>query len=73
MTVWNKILLMAYMRRDNEVKTLKILAIVFAIIALIGLIRFVGRMSIVNAGVFIFPAIISIAFTFVYIQKSKKE
>lgn len=54
-------------------KTLKILAIVFAVIALIGLIRFVGRMSIVNAGVFIFPAIISIAFTFVYIRKRKKE
>ena len=53
--------------------TLKILAIVFAVIALVGLIRFVGGMSIVNAGVFIFPAIIAIVFAFIYIRKSKKE
>ena len=54
-------------------KTLKILAIVFAVIALVGLIRFVGKMSSVNAGVFIFPAIVAIVLAFVYVQKGKKE
>ena len=54
-------------------KTLKILAIVFSVIAFIGLIRFIGKMSSVNAGVFIFPAIIAIALALVYVQKSKKE
>ena len=54
-------------------KTLKILAIVFAVIAFIGLIRFVGKMSSVNAGVFIFPAIVAIVLAFVYVQKSKQE
>ena len=53
-------------------KTLKILAIVFAIIAFIGLIRFIGKMSGVNAGVFVFPAITAIVLAFVYVQKSKK-
>ena len=54
-------------------KTLKILAIVFSVIAFIGLIRFIGKMSGVNAGVFIFPAIVAIVLAFVYVQKSKKE
>ena len=54
-------------------RTLKILAIVFAVIAFIGLIRFIGKMSSVNAGVFIFPAIVAIVLAFVYVQKSKKE
>ena len=54
-------------------KTLKILAIVFAVITFIGLIRFIGKMSSVNAGVFVFPAIATIVLAFVYVQKNKKE
>ena len=54
-------------------KTLKMLAVVFSVIAFIGLIRFIGKMSGVNAGVFIFPAIVAIVLAFVYGQKRKKE
>ena len=54
-------------------KTLKIWAIVFAVIAFVGLIRFIGKMNNVNAGVFIFPSIAAIILAFVYIQKGKKE
>ena len=53
-------------------KTFKILAMIFAGISLIGLIRFVGNMSSVNAGVFVFPAIIAIIFAFIYIRERRK-
>ena len=43
-------------------KGCKILAIIFSVIALIGLVRFVGEMTLVNAGVFIFPAIVAVIF-----------
>ena len=58
---------------NDRMKAFKILAIIFAVIFLIGLIRFVGNMSSVNAGVFIFPAIIAIIFAFFYIRESRKK
>ena len=54
-------------------KAFKILAAIFAVIFLIGLIRFVGNMGSVNAGAFIFPAIMAIIFAFIYIRGSRKE
>ena len=54
-------------------RAFKILTIVFAIIALIGLIRFVGEISSVNAGVFVFPTMMAIIFVFIYVRKSKKK
>ena len=53
-------------------KAYKIFAIIFSVIALIGLIRFVGKMTPVNAGCFIFPAIVAILFAFVYLKKKKQ-
>ena len=50
----------------------KIFAIIFSVIALIGLIRFVGKMTPVNAGSFIFPAIVAILFAFVYLRKKDR-
>lgn len=46
----------------------QVLTIIFGIISIIGLIRFVGGITAANAGIFIFPLILAI-FTFV---KSKK-
>ena len=53
-------------------KTCKILAVIFSVIALVGLIRFAGRMTPVNAGVFIFPAIVAVIFAFVYLRKKNQ-
>ena len=53
-------------------KGCKILAIIFSVIALIGLVRFVGKMTLVNAGVFIFPAIVAAIFAFVYLKKKNR-
>lgn len=53
-------------------KAYKVFAIIFSVIALIGLIRFVGKMTPVNAGGFIFPAIVAILFAFVYLRKKKQ-
>ena len=53
-------------------KAYKIFAIVFAVIALVGLIRFVGKTTLVNAGVFIFPAIVAVLFTFIYLRKKNR-
>lgn len=53
-------------------KVYKTFAIIFAVIAFIGLIRFVGKMSVVNAGVFIFPAIVANFFVFVYFRKKNR-
>ena len=50
-------------------KTYKILAIIFSMIALIGLIRFAGKMTPVNAGIFLFPAIMAVIFAFVSLRK----
>ena len=41
-------------------------------IALIGLVRFAGKMTPVNAGVFIFPAIVAVIFAFVYLRKKDR-
>lgn len=40
-------------------KTCKIISIIFCVIAVIGLVSFVGGIRSVNLGAFIFPAIIS--------------
>ena len=53
-------------------KTCKILAIIFSVVALIGLVRFVGKMTLVNAGIFIFPAIMAVIFAFVYLRKKDR-
>ncbi len=53
-------------------KAYMIFAIIFSVIALIGLIRFVGKMTPVNAGVFIFPAIVAGIFTAVYLRKKNR-
>ena len=53
-------------------KTCKILALIFSVIALIGLVRFAGKMTPVNAGVFIFPAIVAVIFAFVYLRKKDR-
>ena len=53
-------------------KLYKIFAIVFSVIALIGLIRFAGRMTPVNAGIFVFPAIMAALFAFVYLKKKNQ-
>ena len=50
-------------------KICRVLAIVFSVIALIGAVRFAGKMTPVNAGVFIFPAIVAAIFAFVYLSK----
>lgn len=52
-------------------KTFKIAAICFAIIAIIGLISFVAGTRNVNIGAFIFPAILALVMMGVYIRKSK--
>ena len=51
----------------------KILSILFAVIAVIGLIRFIGETGVVNAGVFIFPAILAGLFAVLYIRKNRGE
>ena len=53
-------------------KAYKIFAVVFAVIALIGLIGFAGKVTPVNAGVFIFPAIVAAVFAFVYLKKKDR-
>lgn len=53
-------------------KVCKISAIIFSVIALIGLVRFAGKMTPVNAGVFIFPAIAAVIFAFVYLRKKDR-
>ena len=53
-------------------KACKTLAVIFSVIALIGLVRFVGKMTPVNAGVFIFPAIVAVIFAFVYLRKTNQ-
>lgn len=53
-------------------KTCKILAVIFSVIAVIGLVRFAGQMTPVNAGVFIFPAIAAVIFAFVYLRKKNQ-
>ena len=53
-------------------KTYKILAIIFSVIALIGLIRFAGKMTPVNAGIFLCPAIVAVIFALVYLRKKDK-
>ena len=53
-------------------KAYKIFAIVFAVIALVGLIRFVGKVTPVNAGAFIFPAIVAVLFAFLYWRKKDR-
>ena len=53
-------------------KACKIFAIIFSVIALIGLIRFVGKMTPVNAGNFIFPAIVAVLFTCAYFRKKNR-
>lgn len=60
------------MKFDAEVimskKIYKILTIVFLVVALIGLISFVGGIQTVNIGVFVFPLILAIV-TFVLYKK----
>lgn len=53
-------------------KAYKIFSIIFSVVALIGLIRFVGKITPVNAGAFIFPAIVAVLFAFVYLRKKKQ-
>lgn len=53
-------------------KAYKIFAIIFAVIALIGLIRFVSKTTPVNAGAFIFPAAMAVIFAFVYLKKKER-
>lgn len=53
-------------------KACKILAIVFSVIALVGLIRFAGQMTPVNAGVFVFPAIAAAVFALVDLKKKDR-
>ena len=43
-------------------KALRVLGIVLAVVAVIGLVRFVGQMQAVNFGVFICPAILAAVF-----------
>lgn len=43
-------------------KTLRVLGIVLAVVALIGLVRFFGAMSAVNAGIFLCPGILAAVF-----------
>ena len=53
-------------------KAYKVFAIVFAVIALVGLIRFVGKVTPVNAGIFIFPTIVAVLFAFIYLRKKNR-
>ena len=49
--------------------TYKIIAIISAIIALIGLVSFVGGIKTVNIGAFVFPVLISGIFCWLYKRK----
>ena len=51
-------------------KLFKILSIVFAVTAVIGLLRLIGKISNVNPGSFIFPAILAVIFGVYYIRTS---
>lgn len=52
-------------------KKLKILAMIFAIIAVIGLISFLAGTRNVNIGAFIFPAILAAAFAIPGLQRDR--
>ena len=52
---------------------MKILAVVFAVIAVIGLIRFLGGIEPHNAGVFLCPAAVSFLCIVLDIRKRKKK
>ena len=54
-------------------KVIKILAICFTIIAVIGLISFIAGTRNVNFGAFVFPAILALAMMGVYVRNSKVE
>ena len=48
-------------------------AIVFAVIALIGLVSFIGGQRGVNAGVFILPGIVSAVLFYLYAKNTKND
>ena len=52
---------------------MKILAVVFAVIALIGLVRFLGGIEPHNTGVFLCPAAVSFLCIVLDIRKRKKK
>lgn len=47
----------------------KIISIISLVIAIIGLVSYIGRISPVNIGAFIFPAVIGAVFLGQYIKK----
>lgn len=53
-------------------KALRVLGIILAVVAVIGLVRFCGTMSSVNAGVFICPGILAAVFLYLG-NRSKVE
>ena len=54
-------------------KKVWIAAIVFAVIALIGLVSFIGNMRSVNAGAFILPGIVSAVLFYLYAKNTKND
>lgn len=55
-----------------KTKTYLIIAIVAAVAALIGLVKWIGGMQPVNIGTFVFPMIIAMWSYGVYLRKRKK-
>lgn len=52
-------------------KTYKVLSVVFALIAIIGLISLIAGTRNVNFGAFVFPTIFAVIFALLYVQKRR--